>query len=73
MYPNNALKEAADRLHVSIVADLNAGMSYMQTAVKNGVSVSTVYEHAKKAGLVTPRKWKPAAAAKEATDESQAL
>jgi transposase len=62
MYPNNALKEAAERLHESVVTDLKAGLSYMQAAFKNGVSVSTIYEHAKRAGLVRPRKSTPAEA-----------
>jgi hypothetical protein len=52
MYPNNTLKEAAERLNDSIVADLHAGLSYTNAAVKNGVSVSTVYEHAKRTRLL---------------------
>jgi hypothetical protein len=55
MYPDNKLKTAATELHESIVADLKAGKSWMETAVKHGVCVSTIYNHAKKAGLVKPR------------------
>ena len=55
MYPENRLKTAATELHESIVADLKAGKSWMETAVNHGVCITTIYNHAKKAGLVNPR------------------
>jgi len=72
MYPENRLKTAATELHESIVADLKAGKSWMETAVEHGVCVTTIYNHAKKAGLVKPRTVTPSVRNLHIAKEEQA-
>lgn len=48
MHPQSEIARARKRLHESIVADLQSGMTWLETAVKNHVSLTTVLNHARK-------------------------
>jgi hypothetical protein len=48
MHPESEVAKARKRLHASIVADLQSGMTWLETAVKNHVSLTTVLNHARK-------------------------
>ncbi len=48
MHPDSEVARARKRLHESIVADLQSGMTWLETAVKNHVSLTTVMNHARK-------------------------
>jgi transposase len=52
MYPDNQVVKARQELHAAVIADLKSGMGYMPAAVKHGVSITTIYNIAKKYGCI---------------------
>ena len=67
MYPDNQVVKARQELHAAIVADLKGGMGYMPAAVKHGVSITTIYNIARKYGCIRGKR-KAAQAVQETQD-----